>query len=182
MRKAIGSKIDFDSSDLPEIEEFREIISGLLEADEVKRLSEYFQHCNTTRLQHSFNVSYYSFVIAKKMGCDVRSAARAGMLHDLFWYDWRTEKTPQMHAFYHPKKALENAEKLTELNDIERDAIVNHMWPLSSGMPKYKESYAVTIADKYCATAEIFSQFTQSLKRKVYAVKNIFSKNKGGIS
>lgn len=174
MRKAIGSKIDFDSSELPYVIEFREIIYELLEFDEVKRLAEYFQHCSTTRLQHSFNVSYYSFIIAKKMGGDTRSAARAGMLHDLFLYDWRTEKTPQMHAFYHPKAALENAEKLTELNDIEKDAIVNHMWPLSSHMPKYKESYAVTLADKYCAVIEIFSQLKNSFKTKIFAIKKFF--------
>lgn len=43
----------------------------------------------TSRFQHSLNVSYYSFIICRKFGLDAYSAARAGLLHDLYYYDWK---------------------------------------------------------------------------------------------
>ena len=51
------------------------------------------------------------------MHLDYRSVARAGLLHDLFYYDWRTTKFDLgTHALIHPRVALRNAEKLTKLN------------------------------------------------------------------
>lgn len=150
--------------------EFIYLIKDLLINEKVQKLNGFCQHCATTRLKHCLNVAYLSWKMAKKFNGDQRSAARAGVLHDLFWYDWRTKKTPQLHAFYHPRLALRNAEKLTTLNDIERDAIKKHMWPLFWGMPRYRESYFITMADKYCALAEFFSQF--SFKKKQNAMQN----------
>ena len=43
-----------------------------------------------------------------------------------------------------------------DLNDMEKDIIVKHMWPLTIVPPKFKESYIVTLVDKYCATKEFF--------------------------
>ena len=38
---------------------------------------------------------------------------RAGLLHDLFYYDWRTTKFDEgSHAYVHPRIAAKNAEKL----------------------------------------------------------------------
>lgn len=177
MEKAIGSKVKLNEYESFYAIEFGDCVDDLLEFDEVKRLDEYFQHCNTSRLQHSINVAYYSYLMCKILHFDYRSAARAGLLHDLFWYDWRTEKQEELHAFYHPKEALRNAKKLVSLNKIEEDAIKKHMWPLVNGMPKYKESYIVTLADKYCATVEIADQLTSSFKSKLAALKSIITGN-----
>lgn len=158
LEKAIGSRIDLNDMSNPFTMEFRLFINDLLENKNVLRLDDYEQHVNTSRLQHSFNVAYYSYRIAKLIGADPRLAARAGLLHDLYWYDWHNKKTPENHAYFHPRLALKNAEKITRLTPREQDAIINHMWPLSKGMPKYKESYAVTVADKYAATLEAVKQ------------------------
>ncbi len=45
------------------------------------------------------------------------------------------------------------------------------MWPLCKGLPKYKETVVVTLADKYCATAEIIKQINNSLKPKYLGSK-----------
>ena len=71
-----------------------------------------------------------------------------------------------MHAFLHPRLALKNASKITELSSREEDAILKHMWPLYRGIPKYKESYAVTLADKYAATLEIGYQWSNTAAKK----------------
>ena len=91
MRSAIGSKINLISSDeLAKI--YMECVFDIFENEKVKKLDRCEQHNHTSRLQHSINVSYYSFLICHKFGWDYRSAARAGLLHDLFFYDWRIKK------------------------------------------------------------------------------------------
>ena len=169
--RAIGSRHEiFDKND-PLTQDFLSCISDLLEHKRVQKLKKYHQHCNTSRLQHCISVSYYSYLIARKIGADPRKAARAGLLHDLFLYDWRTKKTPQVHAFFHPKAAAENAKRVTELSDCEIDAILKHMWPLCWGLPAYRESVAVTLADKYAASIEVVYQWSMVCLRKLHLVR-----------
>lgn len=136
-------------------EEYVSYIEDLLATDEVQRLADYTQHMNSTRLEHSISVSYNSYKLAKQFNGDARATARAGLLHDLFYYDWRTTKFDEgSHAYMHPRIAMKNAEKITELSDLERDIIIKHMWGATITPPKYKESYIVTMVDKYCAIRE----------------------------
>ena len=171
IERAVASKhCIFDEND-PMTADFYACIADLLENEAVQELKKFHQHCNTSRLQHCLSVSYYSYHIAAKIGADPRKSARAGLLHDLFLYDWRKEKMPENHAFYHPKAALENAKKITELSEHETDAILKHMWPLCKGMPLYKESVAVTIADKSAASIEVVTQWSLVFLRKLHLVR-----------
>jgi len=130
-------------------------VQDLLETSEVQSLGEFVQHYHSTRLQHSIDVSYISYKLAKKVKGDAKATARAGLLHDLFFYDWRDTKFESgSHAYMHPRVALHNAEKLTELNKVEQDIILKHMWGATLAFPKYRESYVVTLVDKYCAIKE----------------------------
>jgi len=167
MAKAIGSKICLDSTENMYAIEFRDCVGDLLLLEDVKNLDKYVQHLNTSRLQHSINVSYYSYRVCKKFGFDYKSAARGGILHDLYLYDWRIERQPEgMHASAHPKIALRNAQRNITLNEIEIDTIIKHMWPITIIPPKYKESIVVTFIDKYCATAEIAYQLLTFMLKK----------------
>lgn len=146
-------------------EEFLSHISDLLEREEVQKLKHITQHYHSTRLDHSISVAYRSFCIGRKLNCDTRAIARAGLLHDLFYYDWRTTKFEEgSHAFVHPRIACENAEKLTELSELERDIILKHMWGATVALPKYKESFVVTLVDKYCACDEAISPLVNRAK------------------
>lgn len=161
------------SKDWQDDSEYVSYIEDLLESDEVQRLADFTQHHFTTRLDHSISVSYTSYKLAKKMNGDARATARAGLLHDLFYYDWRTCKFSQgTHAYVHPRIAVQNAEKLTELSDLEKDIIIKHMWGATLAPPKYKESYIVTLVDKYCAIKEVVgptfdSIFSRSKNKEV---------------
>lgn len=150
-----------------EDQEYMSYVSDLLETEEVKRLANYIQHFSATRLDHSISVSYTSYRLAKKWHGDARATARAGLLHDLFFYDWRTTKFDEgSHAYMHPRIAVKNAEKITALSDLEKDIIVKHMWGATIAPPKYKESYIVTFVDKYCAIKEATEPLTAVLKGK----------------
>ena len=134
--------------------EYMEHVGHLIDSAKVQRLGEITHHYHSTRLEHSINVSYTSYKLAKKFGWDAKSTARGGLLHDLFFYDWRDTKFNKSHAWIHPRIAVRNAQKLTSLNKIEKDIIVKHMFGTTIPPPRYKESWIVTCVDKYWAVRE----------------------------
>ncbi len=92
--------------------EYMSYVQDLLDRPEVQQLKEYTQHHYSNRLEHSIHVSYQSYQIAKRWHLDAKATARAGLLHDMFYYDWRTTKfSLGTHAYIHPRIALRNAEK-----------------------------------------------------------------------
>lgn len=153
--------------------EFYSYIADLITDERVLSLDRYVQHYGYTRLTHSLDVALYSFLITKLFGWDCRSAARGGLLHDLFYYDWRDQDyvcTGKNHATEHPKIALENAKELTSLNKIEEDIILKHMWLITIRPPRYKESFVVTFVDKYCALKEFcLGVFSKKQPRRFFA-------------
>lgn len=145
--------------------EFENCISDLLKSKTVQSMGKFMQHSDITCLEHCMNVSYKSYLVCKFLKLDYKSAARGALLHDLFLYDWHTTKPYKgLHAFSHPYIALENANRVFELNKKEKDAIVKHMWPLTIVLPGHPESLVVSFADKYCALMETIAA-TARLKR-----------------
>ena len=69
--------------------EFYECIRDIVSHPAVLEMKKYYQHCDTDCYEHCLDVAYNNYKICKKLGLDARSAARGGMLHDLFLYDWR---------------------------------------------------------------------------------------------
>lgn len=135
--------------------EFFDIINEIMINEEVQKLKLFKHHYAYTRFEHSLSVAYYSYIICKYLHLDYQSVARAGLLHDLFFYDCENKVTrPKKHIRDHPKIALKNAEALFSLNDKEKDIILKHMWPLTFTPPKYLESFIITFVDKYCALKE----------------------------
>lgn len=159
------TKYDFNNK-----REFELIISDLVNNKTVQKMKDYKQHYETTCFDHCKMVAYYSYLLCKKYNLDYISAARAGMLHDLFLYNWRFREDGRkgLHAFTHPKTAFENASKLFDLNEKEKDIILKHMWPVTFfSFPKYTESYIITLVDKYCALQESIKAYKSRKKLQV---------------
>ena len=78
------------------------IEDGSAENKTVQKMKNFRQHYETTCFDHCYTVSYYCYLICKKYKLDYISAARAGMLHDLFLYDWRIRQPDRkgLHALY----------------------------------------------------------------------------------
>lgn len=154
--------------------EFFEIVGDIFDTPEFQSMENYIQHANITRKQHIMSVAYISYLTAKEQNLNYVSAARAAMLHDLFYYDWHVagDGTHRLHGYRHPGFALKNAKRLFTLTPMEEDIILRHMWPLTPTPPKYKEGLIVTLTDKYCAgkegkmkrSASFRSQFDDALK------------------
>ena len=135
--------------------EFMNIIKDILSEETIQSLRLFKHHYGSNRYEHCLSVSYSSYKICKTLGLDHVSAARAGLLHDLFLYDCENPETrPKNHIKEHPVTALKNAQNLFLLNDIEKDIILKHMWPITFSKPRYLETFIVTFVDKYCAIKE----------------------------
>ena len=134
------------------------IINEILNKEKVQQMKKYRQHYNINCFYHCLFVSYNTYLICKKHNLDYISAARAGMVHDLFLYDWRKRERGRkgLHAYTHGKTAFKKASEILNLNDKEKDMIIKHMWPVTLAIPKYKETFILTFVDKYFAIAEAF--------------------------
>jgi uncharacterized protein len=154
MIKAIGSRKRVIRKPDGSYQTFLSLVDDLLDTEQVQRLDTFPHHADSSRLQHSVNVAYYSFLLCRRMGLDYRSAARGGLLHDLFFYDLANKKDGPQHTWLHPEIALQNAEALTELCDVERDIILCHMWPRAH-LPRYFESFIVSSMDKVAFLTEV---------------------------
>lgn len=149
--------------------EYTDCVEDLLQSEITDSMNSYIQHGSVTCFEHSLSVSYCSYVLCRFLRLNYRSAARGGLLHDLFLYTWHKSKLiGGMHSFTHPYTALENASKHFLLNKMERDIIVKHMWPLTIRLPRYKEAYIVSFVDKYCAFLEVVKFF----KIKMFAYRD----------
>lgn len=152
--------------------EYVALVSDLLEQPAVQKLANYTQHHHSNRLQHSIAVSYDSYRLAKRLNLDYQATARAGLLHDLFYYDWRTTKFDLgTHAFIHPRVALRNAEKITSLSNKEKDIILKHMFGATVAVPRYWESLIVSLVDDYEAEQEFFGPVRVRLRKRRERVK-----------
>lgn len=138
--------------------DFHECIVDIEKHPVVQQMKKYPHHGNTNCYQHCLKVAYYNYLICNIFGLRAREAARAGMLHDLFLYDWHThaKKTgAHFHGLTHPKTAMENAQKNFQLSEVEKDMVLKHMWPLTIIPPRYPESFVICLIDKYCCICEI---------------------------
>jgi uncharacterized protein len=135
-------------------------VMDLLSHEQVLRMEVFTHHGRTTCLKHCETVSYLSYNLCREWGWDYRAAARGGLLHDLFLYDWHVpDPRRKWHAFTHPQVALRHANSSFSLSDIEQDIIAKHMWPLTLFLPRYKESWIVSMIDKYVTLCEFFGAF-----------------------
>lgn len=147
--------------------------SDILESENFKGTRQHIQHGSMTVYNHCMDVARYSLLLNKKLGlkCDKHDLIRGALLHDYFLYDWHDKEylsqRKRLHGFWHPSIALRNAEKEYQLNDIQRDIIHKHMWPLTVVPPKCREAWVVTAADKYCSLMETIKLHKGHGARKV---------------
>lgn len=135
----------------------------------VASMNNYMQHRSVTTLQHCINVAIISMIIVKYFSIKVNEneLIEGAILHDFYLYDWHNGRIRNegLHGFSHPKVAAKNAKKYLDINKNVENIIESHMFPLTiTKIPKSKEAFIVSIADKICAVKE-------NLNFNVYKVK-----------
>lgn len=159
-------------------DEYEQIVKDIKGNSEFRKL-ENIRHHNSSILSHSSDVSFLSYRIARALGLDHRSAARGGLLHDFFLYDWRDKNHPdrpkgKIHGRNHPKVALNNSSRHFSISKKEKDIIVKHMWPATLTPPAYKESLIVSLVDKFYASREYGERFGETIRdRKRITLRSV---------
>jgi uncharacterized protein len=137
-------------------EEYLNIVSDILNNDSFKKISDEVHH-QGSRLTHCINVSYMTYKVCKRLNLDYISASRAALLHDYFFNNEFSSHSRLYRLINHYKRALINANNIVSLNDMERNIISSHMFPVGGKMPKYKESVLVDIIDDIYAIYEVLT-------------------------
>jgi len=139
---------------------FMDLAKEILEHESYQILKTYIQHGKTTTYQHCFSVALLSYKFAyKKRFYDIKSMIRGALLHDFYFYDWhikdRSTGYNKLHGYTHPKVAKENASKIFNLSNKEKNIIRSHMWPLTIfHFPMTKEAMVVSRIDKEVSVLE----------------------------
>lgn len=134
--------------------EWYSIVEPILTSREYFKRRTFKHHGDVTVFTHSVKVSKLAYRMAKWMHADYKSAAIAGLLHDLYTTPWQdiTEHKPllESHGFRHAREALENSRKYYPkyLNEKIENAILRHMFPLNITPPAHVVGYIITVADK----------------------------------
>ena len=89
-------------------------------------------HHGNNRLDHINRVAKLSFFVSKRLGLDYISCTRGAMMHDFFTLDDLSKKNKKYNDFLkeHPKIALDNSEEYFDVNEVEKDIILSHMYPI----------------------------------------------------
>ena len=125
---------------------FQDIINDILSNKKFNKLSN-DEHHGITRYEHSIRVAKYSFLISKKFGLkNVREITRAALNNSLNYYN---------------------------LNNMQKDIIVNHMFLVTKTPSKYKESYLVSSVDKVVGLYEMLRYKIPFIFKKIIIRKNL---------
>ena len=133
--------------------EFSIIAEDIIENSEFKKLANENHH-GLSRYEHSLRVAKSTYKITKKLGLDYVSATRAALLHDFFVDEECLNVKGFKKGKIHPYLAVRNAKQNFTLNSTEEDAIVTHMFPLTTKLPRTKEALVLNLADTGVALYE----------------------------
>ena len=139
--------------------EYKKIVKNILRNSEFKKMYN-IEHHGISRWEHLIKISYNSYVIAKKLNMDYKSVARGALLHDFYLDgDERSKKRKFLDTFSHPKKALNTSLEHFDINEMEQNIIVSHMFPIYFALPRFKESVLVDLVDKCIGSVEIIREY-----------------------
>lgn len=167
-----------------ENKEYYEIVKPILESEEFLKRKEYPHHYNESVYEHTLRVSYDCYKIGKKRNLDYKALAIAGLLHDFYEKPWQSdfEHKPflQKHGFTHAENARKNALKFFPelMNEKIESMISTHMFPLNKKIPKYKESWILTLVDKADSIDFLFHplMLTKGIRKKELKKANLKKK------
>lgn len=148
--------------DIKNNKEYSSIVKHILDNQAFSQ-TEDIKHHDSNRLHHSLKVSYYSYLVAKKLRLDYHEVARGGLLHDFYLertVDYKELKDKvKLYTCKHPGDAIENSKLYFDLSEKEEDMIRTHMFPLDYHVPKYAESWVVNLVDTGVSVCDFAKKF-----------------------
>jgi uncharacterized protein len=149
-------------------QEFQDIISDIINNEQFQKLDTELHH-GISRLNHSIRVAKYTYKISKKLKWDFKKVTRAALLHD-FFFDAQLESFGIAKTWCkHPEISIQNARQYFEIDEVQENIIISHMFPSCKIMPKYKSSWLVTCVDKCVSFYEMY-RFKASLVLGIWTI------------
>ena len=162
-------------------EEFQPMIQDILDNPAFQDLKNYSHHGpENTVYDHSLATARMAYALGRAFGFDreeLFSLTRVALLHDFFGYDWHKEwfrsfvrryhgvrRFTHMHAFVHGEIAALRAKMYFDLNEKQCGSIASHMFPLATSLPKSREAWLLTLADKVVASREMSATAGQGVR------------------
>ena len=149
--------------------------------DKLSEMKDIRIHRGSSCFIHSFRVAKLSIkrALKHKKELNLEAILIASILHDYYLYDWRKNRALlKKHGSRHPKVANNNAIRDFNINDLESDIILSHMWPINfKDFPKTTEARIVSHADKDIAFLEMITtkKFKEKrLKKTEESIKRLF--------
>lgn len=154
---------------------FYEISKNVINSSKYQSLKNDYHH-GLNRYGHIMHVAKGTYNICKFLHLDYVSATRGALLHDYFneseYLDIKGLNKPKIHPFL----ALNNSLKEHNLNCLEKNIIISHMYPIGKIKPVFLESWVVTFVDKIVALYEYINyKFKDRLVLKIIFIFNILS-------
>ena len=141
-----------------ERQHLHEQLRGVADDPRALDMRQFIQHGCVTTYEHCLRVTALAYWLNLRLHCHARerSLLRGAFLHDFYLYDWhRCRNITRWHGFKHPLIARYNADAVFHLNEVEKNIIQSHMWPLTlPWVPRCREAVLVCIADKLAALWE----------------------------
>ena len=139
-----ASKIDFEY-----------MCEDILNNARFKSLNKELHH-GITRYEHSMHVAKTTYFFLDLFNSkNISDVTQAALLHD-FYNDDEIEKYNAVDKLnVHPEFALKNAKENFDINNVQEDIIVNHMFPSTKRIPKTKYGWLVSFVDKGVAIYEM---------------------------
>lgn len=153
---------------LKETYEFDSIVNDITNHDKFLKLKKELHH-GISRYDHSLRVARATYHLSKKLHLDYERATRAALLHDFYLNHETDDISSSKTLMVHPNIALINSKEHFDLDKKQENIIESHMFPLSTKVPKYKESWIVTLSDKAVAIHEM-SRYKLSLMMGIYVI------------
>ena len=150
-------------------EEFNSLVQDIVDNKRFNKLTKELHH-GITRYDHSMRVAKWTYKISKLLNMkNKEDVTRAALLHDFYINDDLVSDSGASKLGEHPTVALVNSKKYFQISDLQADIIKTHMFPCNFDIPKYKESWLVSLIDKTVSTYEMI-RFKSSLYAGIYAL------------
>lgn len=147
--------------------EYYDIYKEFYKVNEYRKMKNIIHH-GDNRLSHINRVGKFTYYLSKFLKYDYITCTRGALMHDFFLKEEFVKKDLK-DLKTHPSTAYNNSKKYFKVNDIEKDIIINHMYPITKTKPKYKESVLVSICDKLVSIYEVL-RFKLTLQANLFTI------------
>jgi uncharacterized protein len=150
-------------------EDFNSLVQDIIDNKRFNKLNKELHH-GITRYEHSMRVARWTYKITNLLNMKYKKdVTRAALLHDFYINEDLVSENGASKLGEHPSVALKNSKKHFNISSLQADIIKTHMFPCNFDVPKYKESWLVSLIDKAVSTYEML-RFKSQLYVGIYAI------------